>query len=384
MNPIGVQHNPRGLRLIIVLSVFLLLAIISVGLRLWGRRIQRKSLVFNDYAIMVGLLFTCILYGIEVEAVVECGFGLHVTQIYMAAGLPTIVKGGKLAFAADIMWNASITTIKLSILHLYLSIFIIPSFRRICWITGAVCLVCGCAFIVTAFLICKPVAFFWDKSILYGKCGNERIAYMVPGVINMALDIVIFSLPMPLLWGLQLPTAKKLATTFVFGIGLGICLIAGIRLKFVLALNYEDFTYSIIDFAIFGPLEPMLGIISACLPMLPPILARFSKNKRLLAWRSKGDSGVNGAGSSGKQSAVQTFGSKGALRTFGSSGPMRTFGNSGSRDESGFDKLDDEGDYPLVEYAARSVSPVGDDNRIKCTTRVTVNSSTASVAREQV
>jgi hypothetical protein len=57
MNPIGVQSNPRGQKLIIILTVFLFLSIIAVGLRLWGRRIQHKSLVFNDYAIMVGLVF---------------------------------------------------------------------------------------------------------------------------------------------------------------------------------------------------------------------------------------------------------------------------------------------------------------------------------------
>jgi len=90
------------------------------------------------------------------------------------------------------MWNASITTIKLSILHLYLTLFAVGNFKRICWAVGAVCLVCGIAFIISAFALCRPLAFYWDKSIVGGKCGNERVAYMIPGVINMALDVVVF------------------------------------------------------------------------------------------------------------------------------------------------------------------------------------------------
>ena len=90
------------------------------------------------------------------------------------------------------MWNASVTTIKMSILHLYLSLFIIPSFRRVCLAVGALCLACGFAFIISPFFICKPLRFYWDQSVPGGKCGNERVAYMIPGIINMALDIIIF------------------------------------------------------------------------------------------------------------------------------------------------------------------------------------------------
>jgi len=141
---------------------------------------------------------------------------------------------------------------------------------------------------------------------------------------------------------------------------------AGIRLKYVLAIDYTDFTYSIIDFAILGPLEPMLGIISACLPMLPPVIARFSKNKRLLAWSTKGDNS-----GSGKQSGSKEFRNR-AIRTFGSSGPKKNYDHS-VLDTTGFDQMDD-GDYSLVEYAASGAGETG----IMRTTEVNVNSRVAS------
>ena len=81
------------------------------------------------------------------------------------------------------------------------------------------CLICGTAFIIEEFLICRPLAFQWDKTI-DGVCGNQRMAFLVPGVINLVLDLLIISLPMPVLWTLRMRTAKKVATSIVFGIGL--------------------------------------------------------------------------------------------------------------------------------------------------------------------
>ena len=65
-----------------------------------------------------------------------------------------------------------------------------------------------------------------------------------------------------------------------------ICILSGVRLKFVLAIDYSDFTYTIVDFAIFGALEPLLAIISACLPILQPVLAKLS-DKIPLSWSRK-------------------------------------------------------------------------------------------------
>ena len=84
----------------------------------------------------------------------------------------------------------------------------------------ALSVTCGVGFILEEFLICHPLSFYWDQSVPGGWCGNEQIAYLVPGVINMGLDILIFGLPMPLLWHLQMPVTKKVVTSVIFGIGL--------------------------------------------------------------------------------------------------------------------------------------------------------------------
>ena len=73
--------------------------------------------------------------------------------------------------------------------------------------------------ILVAFLICKPVAFYWDQNIPGGHCGNEIAAYLAAHSLNFALDISLAILPMPVLWNLQMPTKRKLEISFMFGLG---------------------------------------------------------------------------------------------------------------------------------------------------------------------
>ena len=68
-------------------------------------------------------------------------------------------------------------------------------------------------------LICRPVAFNWDKSIKGGHCITGTGPYLSAAIISMSTDVIIVILPMPMLWGLQMPISKKLALTIIFGMG---------------------------------------------------------------------------------------------------------------------------------------------------------------------
>lgn len=41
----------------------------------------------------------------------------------------------------------------------------------------------GIMVILTAFLLCQPLAYNWDQFILGGKCANERAAFIAVGVL---------------------------------------------------------------------------------------------------------------------------------------------------------------------------------------------------------
>ena len=61
-----------------------------------------------------------------------------------------------------------------------------------------------------------------------------------------------------------------------------VCVVSGIRLNAVYSLDVQNITSTVGDLGFWTALEPLLGIINACLPMLQPIFkAPFA---RVHAW----------------------------------------------------------------------------------------------------
>lgn len=75
------------------------------------------------------------------------------------------------------------------------------------------------AIILQAFLICKPLAYNWNLSIKGGRCGNQNQGFLAQAITNLLLDVMIVSLPLPVLWGLQMRAGKKVSITIMFSIG---------------------------------------------------------------------------------------------------------------------------------------------------------------------
>ena len=58
-----------------------------------------------------------------------------------------------------------------------------------------------------------------------------------------------------------------------------VCVISGLRLKGIYSLDLANATGSVGDLGFWTALEPLLGIINACLPLLQPIFSiTFNKN----------------------------------------------------------------------------------------------------------
>ena len=62
-----------------------------------------------------------------------------------------------------------------------------------------------------------------------------------------------------------------------------ICIISIIRIDAINRLNYSDITYSVVLDSIFTALEPTLGVINACLPLLQPVVSKCSSST-MFSW----------------------------------------------------------------------------------------------------
>ena len=119
----------------------------------------------------------------------------------------------------QLLWIAAVTLIRASVIFLYIYIFCIKGFRLACYGVLTINLAYFTATVLACCLICRPFAFNWDQS-LHGACGDQKSLDLFIGVFNLLMDIVTVALPMPVLWGLQMPVGRKVAISGLFSLGI--------------------------------------------------------------------------------------------------------------------------------------------------------------------
>jgi hypothetical protein len=111
--------------------------------------------------------------------------------------------------------------VRLSILDFLLQVFsCVRKFRFAIYFyqaaTVAYLVACTIAWLAT----CRPFRFNWELGPdVPQHCGNLRLKFLLSAIFNLVLDVGILILPMPMLWTLQISTRKKIAISFVFGLG---------------------------------------------------------------------------------------------------------------------------------------------------------------------
>ncbi|RWA05041.1 hypothetical protein EKO27_g10070 [Xylaria grammica] len=229
-------ENPEGVNYFIACLVFEIPALIAVALRLWSRQILGASLQLNDYGIL---------------------FALDQT-------------------ALSAIWIWSLFAIKVSILDIYIRIFPIKSFIAIC--RGFIAF--QVAWVLAAFLeillLCRPLAYQWDKSIPGGVCGSFFQSYYSTHIIIFITDFALALLPVPVLWKLKMEPRKKISVALMFALGLTIIIFNLIRLVWREKVASPDITYEYALLFAFSVLEAQIGIVLASVPVMLPALRKLA------------------------------------------------------------------------------------------------------------
>ena len=74
-------------------------------------------------------------------------------------------------------------------------------------------------FFLAICLQCHPFAKNWDKQ-LPGKCVDFRAESAAGVCINVILDFAVIILPIPVVWGLQMPLKKRVFVIGLFSLGI--------------------------------------------------------------------------------------------------------------------------------------------------------------------
>lgn len=160
----------------------------------------------------------------------DLGFGLHFWNVDVKNAKPifqvcsqfrTTINDSnkqKIFYVTQILYILIQVSAKASLLAFYSRVFTSRGFRIAVWSAAAFLVGHGIIFLGLVIFQCTPISSIWNRS-LENKCLNLTAIGYAGGVFSIVEDIVIFIMPIPELWKLQLGRQKKAALLFMFSIG---------------------------------------------------------------------------------------------------------------------------------------------------------------------
>ncbi|KAJ5584027.1 uncharacterized protein N7459_003827 [Penicillium hispanicum] len=264
----------------------------------------------------------------------------------------SVAKEIQILFAYLLIYIFELAIIKMSILLFYRRIF------GMNWLNWLGMSLTGVWFIGSVIaLLCSPdpVSFFWSQtSNPYG--GHYRYDfynyYIGNAAGNVATDVLILTVPIPVVWRLQMRVLQKIMVSTVLLLGVFVCAASIIRLHFLTFLKDDiDISWTISNVYVWSTVEPCVGIVCACLPVLQPIIRSAMRMEYLIYIRRR----MTGVRKPSTKRTSQTMSLH--KRSSHSSHRMTPIDSLDGKPELGLRRHNDE--IGLVSVAARAESDGG-------------------------
>lgn len=110
----------------------------------------------------------------------------------------------------------------------------------------------------------SPVADYWTLSLTPQKCINEEVHLLAAGIINTTTDFLIVLLPVPTVFGLNLPFKQLLIVQGLFTGGVLASVAGAVRTYFTWVMTTSadhDITWNAYIVILLSSLELYIGIV---------------------------------------------------------------------------------------------------------------------------
>ncbi|KAL7629616.1 hypothetical protein AAE478_001138 [Parahypoxylon ruwenzoriense] len=200
--------------------VFMLtLATASVLVRFLTRLSHHHTLLAADWMCLASLCLFAVYCALIIDFIFNVS-QFHALDVNPAFGLAELVNLSKTAFIAEIFFGTSLTSIKLSILWFYHTLFSVND--TMLRVTRGTAILCVMWYITVTFIIvfqCNPISAYWDSvdSPLY--CMSSPRVLLGYEMSNLFLDVIILCIPVTIVPRLHLSTPKKATVLGIFLLG---------------------------------------------------------------------------------------------------------------------------------------------------------------------
>ncbi|KAM3420288.1 hypothetical protein BST61_g3574 [Cercospora zeina] len=195
------------------------------------------------------------------------------------------------------------------------------------------------------------------------RCPSNYRSWQIITAFNVIIEVLLFAMPVWLVYGLQTTLSKKLTVVAVFSLRLPVIVAAILRLHFLAAMlaSSEPLLKSVPAFICLN-IEMHWGLIAAAIPTLKPFVGAFNTG-----WGTFDSQGISGYGQgSGNSYALRSLG-----RSARSAHPHTpaTGSQTSNADKEPIDRRQSWGKH--VAHVRSNRNSVGSDNSTKMIIRQT-------------
>ncbi|KAF6838595.1 hypothetical protein CPLU01_02396 [Colletotrichum plurivorum] len=262
-----------------VVSMFFVIATGILGLRVWTRIHIVKQTGYDDWAASFSLVSFLASRCASIPShetnmyryaywVTRFGLGRHMQTL----DLETYINFTKCFWCSVVFYGLSHLAFKMAFLLQYYRVLVTHFMRKYYIAAMVLVLSWGISVFVMSIFFCVPIQGFWDHSIP-AKCLSQQVLYYVFGACSIITDVIIFILPLPAIFKLQLPRSQKLYLLGIFSLGFFIVAISVFRLQFLTIK--PDFSYWNVTPALWSMGELTAAMVCLCLPPLKALAARM-------------------------------------------------------------------------------------------------------------
>ncbi|KXX79073.1 hypothetical protein MMYC01_203048 [Madurella mycetomatis] len=258
--------------LIVVSAVFPVISAAAIGFRLVARRKSGQALHSDDYWIIASWFLTLGLSILVWYFTPKSGINFY--HVDFLTGTESSLE---LIFLSSCYVQFPLAAVKIAVLLFYKRVFPTPMFRAAVWFVIGIVSVWAVLFFLLVLLELDPVAF---PLMTAGLRLDSTAIGLAQVASSFVLDVLVLSLPIPVIARLHMKWERKVAVTLIFWLG-AFCAVAAIVRTALLDQSIREVvssdSYSLVSNQskqyIFMVLEPNCSILAACLPTYGPLVS---------------------------------------------------------------------------------------------------------------
>ncbi|KAK3389692.1 plasma membrane protein Pth11-like protein [Podospora didyma] len=267
--------------------------IIAVASRFWARKRNKQQLKADDWLIVPAALLTMgigidMVYGVSQHgqaAFLEIPPDFNGNPLQLVT--PQLAATSKTQFVFTLLLPLALGFIKLSILMFYRRIFsATTASKRHRFLSGMVVFVTiwTLAFLVANLSQCGlnlGASIFGSAEDIETNCPGTMFLDLALCITDFVTDILIFCIPAPLIWRLNMSTANKLTAIAIFLLGSATIVASILRLVMQVQIVTVGFApdadpiLTSTQFLYWGMIECGVGIFATCLPVFQVLFRKL-------------------------------------------------------------------------------------------------------------